>query len=39
MGTRKTLTVVRNAWRQLRPLTEWLADQVGPAVDPAVAPE
>lgn len=39
MGTRKTLTVVRNAWRQLTPLTEWLADHVGPAVDPAQAPD
>ena len=38
LGTRKTLTVVRNGWRQLRPLTEWLADQVGPAADPALEP-
>jgi uncharacterized protein (TIGR02453 family) len=37
MGTRKALTTVRNAWRQIRPLTEWLADHVGPAVDPALA--
>jgi len=38
LGTRKTLTVVRNGWRQLRPLTEWLADHVGPAADPALEP-
>jgi len=35
LGTRKTLTVVRSGWRQIRPLLEWLADTVGPAVDPA----
>ena len=39
MGTRKTFTIVRNGWRALRPLTEWLADHVGPAVDPAQAPD
>jgi uncharacterized protein (TIGR02453 family) len=38
LGTRKTLTTVRNGWRQLQPLTEWLADHVGPAVDPALEP-
>ena len=35
LGTRKSLTVVRSGWRQIRPLLEWLADTVGPAVDPA----
>lgn len=39
LGTRKALTTVRNGWRQIRPLTEWLADHVGPAVDPALPPE
>jgi uncharacterized protein (TIGR02453 family) len=39
MGTRKALTTVRNGWRQMRALTEWLADIVGPAVDPSIAPE
>lgn len=39
MGTRKTLTTVRNAWRQARPLTEWLADHVGPATDPSREPD
>jgi hypothetical protein len=38
MGTAKALTTVRSGWRQLRPLTEWLADHVGPATDPAVPP-
>jgi uncharacterized protein (TIGR02453 family) len=36
MGTRKTLTRVRKDWRQLQLLTEWLADHVGPATDPAL---
>ena len=35
MGTRKTFTTVRNRWRAMRPLIEWLADYVGPAADPA----
>lgn len=39
MGTRKTFTTVRAGWRQLRPLTEWLGEHVGPAVDPALPPE
>ena len=39
LGTRKVVTTVRTRWRQLRPLTEWLADHVGPAVDPALPPE
>ena len=39
MGSRKALTTIRSAWRQLRPLTEWLADTVGPASDPSVPPE
>jgi uncharacterized protein (TIGR02453 family) len=39
MGTRKALTTVRTGWRQIRPLTEWLADHVGPATDPAQPPQ
>ena len=39
MGSRKVLTTVRNGWRQLRSLTEWLGETVGPAVDPALPPE
>jgi uncharacterized protein (TIGR02453 family) len=39
MGSRRALTVIGNDWRALRPLTEWLADHVGPAVDPAQAPD
>jgi uncharacterized protein (TIGR02453 family) len=39
MGTRRTLRTVRDGWRQIRPLTEWLADHVGPATDPAIPPE
>jgi uncharacterized protein (TIGR02453 family) len=35
MGTRKALTAVRADWRATRPLVEWLADRVGPAIDPA----
>ena len=34
LGTRKALTTVRSDWRALRPLIEWLADNVGPATDP-----
>lgn len=34
MGTRRALTLVRQGWRQVRPLTEWLADHVGPATPP-----
>lgn len=37
MGTRKALTTVRSDWRAMRPLVEWLADHVGPAVDPSRA--
>ncbi len=37
MGTRRALTVVRNGWRQIAPLTEWLGDHVGPAQDPSLA--
>ncbi len=39
MGTRKALTTVRTGWRQLRPVTEWLGEHVGPATDPALPPE
>ena len=35
VSTRKALDVVRKDWRSLRPLMEWLADNVGPAEDPA----
>ncbi len=35
----QTFTRVRTDWRQLQPLTEWLADHVGPAADPALEPE
>lgn len=34
LGTRKALTLVRSGWRAMRPLVEWLADNVGPAGDP-----
>jgi uncharacterized protein (TIGR02453 family) len=39
MGTKKALTRIRTDWRQIQPLTEWLADHVGPAVDPALEPQ
>jgi uncharacterized protein (TIGR02453 family) len=35
LGTRKALTTVRADWRAMRPLLEWLADNVGPGADPA----
>ena len=35
LGTRRALTTVRADWRAIRPLMEWLADNVGPATDPA----
>ena len=38
MGTRQAFTRVRTDWRQLQLLTEWLADHVGPATDPAMEP-
>lgn len=34
LGTRKGFTVVRDGWRGMRPMMEWLADYVGPANDP-----
>lgn len=34
LGTRKVFTTVRADWRAMRPLLEWLADNVGPASDP-----
>lgn len=34
-ATRKALAVVRKDWQALQPLMEWLADNVGPAEDPA----
>jgi uncharacterized protein (TIGR02453 family) len=38
MGTRRALTTVRSGWRAIRPITEWLADHVGPATDPSLPP-
>lgn len=35
LGTRTALTMVRRDWRAMRPLLEWLADNVGPGTDPA----
>jgi len=35
LGTRGALTMVRKDWRAMRPLLEWLADNVGPGADPA----
>lgn len=35
LGSRKALTMVRADWRAMRPLLEWLADNVGPGADPA----
>lgn len=37
VSTRKALTVVRKDWQAIRPLMEWLADNVGPAEDPLQA--
>jgi uncharacterized protein (TIGR02453 family) len=34
LGTRKAFTTIRADWRAMRPLIEWLADNVGPATDP-----
>jgi uncharacterized protein (TIGR02453 family) len=34
MATREAFTVVRKDWRAVRPLIEWLGDQVGPGEDP-----
>jgi uncharacterized protein (TIGR02453 family) len=31
IGTRRALTEVRDAWRAIRPLTEWVTEHVGPA--------
>lgn len=36
VSTRKAFTKIRNDWRTIRPLLEWLADNVGPGVDPAL---
>lgn len=35
VGTRKAFTAIRADWRAMRPLLEWLADNVGPGSDPA----
>jgi uncharacterized protein (TIGR02453 family) len=35
LGTRSAFTAVRGDWRAMRPLLEWLADNVGPGSDPA----
>lgn len=34
MGTRTALRKVRDDWRAMRPLLEWLADHIGPGLDP-----
>ncbi len=34
LGSRKAFTTVRDGWRSMRPLMEWLVDFVGPAADP-----
>ncbi|MBK9740706.1 MAG: DUF2461 domain-containing protein [Actinobacteria bacterium] len=34
VSTRKAFTTVRADWRAIRPLIEWLADNVGPAAPP-----
>ena len=34
LGTRKAYTTVRDGWRAMRPMMEWLVDFVGPASDP-----
>ena len=34
IGTKKALTVVRDDWRKMQPVMEWLADHVGPGEDP-----
>jgi len=34
LGTRKAFTAVRDDWRAMRPMVEWLADNVGPAGRP-----
>jgi uncharacterized protein (TIGR02453 family) len=38
VGTRKAFTTVRDTWRAMTPLVEWLTDHVGPA-DDGVPPE
>ncbi|MCX6413241.1 MAG: DUF2461 domain-containing protein, partial [Actinobacteria bacterium] len=37
LGTHTAFNTVRDDWRALRPLVEWLADHVGPADDPGSA--
>ncbi len=39
MDSRTLLIRVRSGWRTMRPLTEWLAEHVGPATDPSLPPE
>jgi uncharacterized protein (TIGR02453 family) len=34
LGGRKALNLVRSDWRSMRPLLEWLADNVGPGAEP-----
>jgi len=34
LGTRKSFTTLRDGWRAMRPMMEWLEDFVGPASDP-----
>lgn len=33
MGTRRVVTRIRDSWRTITPLLDWLADRVGPAED------
>lgn len=35
LSTRRALTTIRSDWRAMRPLLEWLADNVGPGTNPA----
>ena len=37
LATRKAFTAVRDDWRAMRPMIEWLADNVGPAVEPGLS--
>lgn len=36
LASKRALTLVRDGWRAIGPLLEWIADTVGPAEDPAV---
>lgn len=39
LGTAKVVDLVRKDWRKVQPLIEWLADNVGPAAEPAHEPD